>query len=197
MVSGGWAASEPAVRGVAARTATKSVDDEAGASRDLVLPGTGVGPSLRGHDEYPTDEADRGRHPGFASVNVLAGGPGSLSLSFGDGGRSGGGEPRTHPVDQAPPRRADLGRVAADAGRAGRRSVLRRGVRRSARSTGRASSGRGQGAAATARADTGPAGGRGGCAAPASGSAYRGGLLVRGGRVAATRGRVHATGPAR
>ena len=31
----------------------------------------------------PTDEADRGRHPGFARHEGLAGGPGSLSLSFG------------------------------------------------------------------------------------------------------------------
>jgi hypothetical protein len=30
-----------------------------------------------------TDDADRGRHPGFARHQVLAGGPGSLSLSFG------------------------------------------------------------------------------------------------------------------
>jgi hypothetical protein len=30
-----------------------------------------------------TAEADRGRHPGFASFNVLAGGPGSLGLAFG------------------------------------------------------------------------------------------------------------------
>src|SRR5271163_1706896 len=30
----------------------------------------------------PTDEADRGRHPGFARHEGLAGGPGSLSLSF-------------------------------------------------------------------------------------------------------------------
>jgi hypothetical protein len=27
----------------------------------------------------PTAEADRGRHPGFPSFNVLAGGPGSLA----------------------------------------------------------------------------------------------------------------------
>ena len=32
----------------------------------------------------PTDEADRGRHPGFARHEGLAGGPGSLSLSFGE-----------------------------------------------------------------------------------------------------------------
>jgi hypothetical protein len=30
----------------------------------------------------PSDEADRGRHPGFARHESLAGGPGSLSLSF-------------------------------------------------------------------------------------------------------------------
>ena len=30
----------------------------------------------------PTDEADRGRHPGFARHECIAGGPGSLSLSF-------------------------------------------------------------------------------------------------------------------
>jgi hypothetical protein len=35
-----------------------------------------------------TAEADRGRHPGFPSFNVLAGGPGSLSLSFGSIARS-------------------------------------------------------------------------------------------------------------
>ena len=35
----------------------------------------------------PTDEADRGRHTGFARHEGLAGGPGSLSLSFGGGGR--------------------------------------------------------------------------------------------------------------
>src|SRR5262249_25061375 len=29
----------------------------------------------------PTAEADRGRHPGFPSFNVLAGGPGSLALA--------------------------------------------------------------------------------------------------------------------
>ena len=28
----------------------------------------------------PTAEADRGRHPGFPSFNVLAGGPGSLAV---------------------------------------------------------------------------------------------------------------------
>jgi hypothetical protein len=33
----------------------------------------------------PADEADRGRHPGMSSFNVIAGGPGSLSLSFGGG----------------------------------------------------------------------------------------------------------------
>src|SRR5947209_20436178 len=33
----------------------------------------------------PTDEADRGRHPGFARYEGLRGGPGSLSLSFGGG----------------------------------------------------------------------------------------------------------------
>ena len=31
----------------------------------------------------PTDEADRGRHPGFARHEVLAGGPGSLAVAFG------------------------------------------------------------------------------------------------------------------
>ena len=31
----------------------------------------------------PTAEADRGRHTGFARHEGLAGGPGSLSLSFG------------------------------------------------------------------------------------------------------------------
>jgi hypothetical protein len=31
----------------------------------------------------PVAEADRGRHPGFPSFNVLAGGPGSLALPFG------------------------------------------------------------------------------------------------------------------
>ena len=38
--------------------------------------GTGSCPSQRGHDDYPTAEADRGRHPGLLSFNVLAGGPG-------------------------------------------------------------------------------------------------------------------------
>jgi hypothetical protein len=33
--------------------------------------------------EYPTAEADRGRHCGFSNLNVLAGGPGSLALAFG------------------------------------------------------------------------------------------------------------------
>jgi hypothetical protein len=37
---GGWVGRSPAVRGVAARTAAKSVHAEAGTSRDLVLPGT-------------------------------------------------------------------------------------------------------------------------------------------------------------
>jgi hypothetical protein len=32
---------------------------------------------------YPTDKADRGRHPDFARHECVAGGPGSLSLSFG------------------------------------------------------------------------------------------------------------------
>src|SRR6266404_5325968 len=32
----------------------------------------------------PTAEAARGRHPGFSSFNVVAAGPGSLSLSFGE-----------------------------------------------------------------------------------------------------------------
>jgi hypothetical protein len=31
----------------------------------------------------PADEVDRGRHTGLWSFNVIAGGPGSLSLSFG------------------------------------------------------------------------------------------------------------------
>src|SRR5271169_1280913 len=35
-----------------------------------------------GHKKYPTDEADRGRHPGFARHEGLAGGPGSFSLSL-------------------------------------------------------------------------------------------------------------------
>src|SRR5262245_21552358 len=34
----------------------------------------------------PADEADRGRHRGFARHECFAGGPGSLSLSFGGGG---------------------------------------------------------------------------------------------------------------
>jgi hypothetical protein len=34
--------------------------------------------------EYPAAEADRGRHPGFPRYNVLAGGPGSLALAFGE-----------------------------------------------------------------------------------------------------------------
>src|SRR5882672_11313792 len=37
----------------------------------------------------PTDEADRGRHSGFARHEGLAGGPGSLSLSFGGRGLRG------------------------------------------------------------------------------------------------------------
>jgi len=40
MASGGWVGPSPAVRGAAAHTAAKSVHAEAGASRDLVLPGT-------------------------------------------------------------------------------------------------------------------------------------------------------------
>src|SRR6266446_4626684 len=36
----------------------------------------------RGQNRYPTAEADRGRHTGFARHEGLAGGPGSLSLSF-------------------------------------------------------------------------------------------------------------------
>src|SRR5438477_9980750 len=35
----------------------------------------------------PAGEADRGRHPGFARHEGLAGGPGSLSLSFGNNPR--------------------------------------------------------------------------------------------------------------
>src|SRR5437773_12231087 len=42
----------------------------------ISAPGPGAG--------EPTDEADRGRHPGFARHEGLAGGPGSLSLSFGE-----------------------------------------------------------------------------------------------------------------
>ena len=44
-----------------------------------LLMGRAAGPSQRGHDEYPTAEADRGRHPGFPSFNVIAGAPGSLA----------------------------------------------------------------------------------------------------------------------
>src|SRR5262249_12221654 len=46
-------------------------------SRSLALSrgGSSVGSS-------PTAEADRGRHPGFPSFNVLAGGPGRLALAF-------------------------------------------------------------------------------------------------------------------
>jgi len=33
----------------------------------------------------PCMVSDRGRHPGFPSFNVLAGGPGSLALAFGGG----------------------------------------------------------------------------------------------------------------
>ena len=40
MASGGWLGLSPAVRGDVATTASKSVHDEAGASRDLVLHGT-------------------------------------------------------------------------------------------------------------------------------------------------------------
>src|SRR5205807_1462902 len=36
-------------------------------------------PLNRGYDEYPPAEADRGRHQGFPSFNVFAGGPGSLA----------------------------------------------------------------------------------------------------------------------
>jgi len=39
MASGGWVGPSPAVRGDVGHTASKSVHDEAGASRDLVLPG--------------------------------------------------------------------------------------------------------------------------------------------------------------
>jgi hypothetical protein len=50
-----------------------------------------MGPTPRGSEQVtvasePADEADRGRHPGFARHEGLAGGPGSLSLSFGDRG---------------------------------------------------------------------------------------------------------------
>jgi hypothetical protein len=40
MASGGWVGLGPAVRGDVATSASKSVPDEAGASRDLVLRGT-------------------------------------------------------------------------------------------------------------------------------------------------------------
>jgi hypothetical protein len=33
--------------------------------------------------EYPAAEADRGRHFGFPGLNVFAGGPGSLAVTFG------------------------------------------------------------------------------------------------------------------
>jgi hypothetical protein len=41
---------------------------------------------MMGRSAEPTAEADRGRHPGFARHEGFAGGPGSLSLSFGGGG---------------------------------------------------------------------------------------------------------------
>src|SRR5438552_17883061 len=41
---------------------------------------------MRGDASEPTDEADRGRHSGLARHESFAGGPGSLSLSFGGGG---------------------------------------------------------------------------------------------------------------
>ncbi len=38
-------------------------------------------PQIHAHDRRtPTAEADLGRHPGFSSSNVLAGGPGSLAV---------------------------------------------------------------------------------------------------------------------
>src|SRR5262249_38929577 len=42
--------------------------------------------------EYPTAEAARGRHPGFPRSTVLAGGPGSLALTFGGAGGHADGE---------------------------------------------------------------------------------------------------------
>ena len=36
-----------------------------------------------GKQAEPTAEADRGRHPGFPIFSILAGGPGSLAVSFG------------------------------------------------------------------------------------------------------------------
>src|SRR5262245_50892589 len=57
-----------------------SVQTWNGLRRDPVNPwDKPPGPSHRGHDEYPTAEADRGRHPGYPSFNILAGGPGSLA----------------------------------------------------------------------------------------------------------------------
>jgi hypothetical protein len=54
-----------------------------GQTRDPVLPlAPGPGPSPWGHKKYPTDEADRGRHPGFARHEGVAGGPASLSLTL-------------------------------------------------------------------------------------------------------------------
>jgi hypothetical protein len=47
MASGGWVGLSPAVRGDVVHAASKSVHDEAGASRDLVLPGTA--------SAYPSD----------------------------------------------------------------------------------------------------------------------------------------------
>jgi len=41
-----------------------------------------VRPWLKGIAREPPDEADRGRHTGFARHEGLAGGPGNLSLSF-------------------------------------------------------------------------------------------------------------------
>src|SRR4051812_40204762 len=68
----------------------------------------------------PTDEADRGRHAGFARYEGLAGGPGSLSLSFGGTSRlhwktwsgadsmTGNDEPLTPAGPQRPGRRIAL-----------------------------------------------------------------------------------------
>src|SRR5262249_52666816 len=50
--------------------------------RNPVTFGTSPGPSHRGHDENPAAEADRGRRPGFARYECLAGGPGSLAERY-------------------------------------------------------------------------------------------------------------------
>jgi hypothetical protein len=44
-------------------------------------------PLAQCYDE-DTAEANLGRHPGFSSCNVLAGGPGCLAWAFGGGGLS-------------------------------------------------------------------------------------------------------------